>query len=669
MPFAKAGLLVGDGPASPADLDLIQQAGLEALKLRAVVNPASDLSAYRDSGIHTFLVQLLGPGPGERPTSPQEFVDYFAPAVEAFLWGGARDFEVHGEPNRADRGYGLSWDSAAAFGDWFAAVAEILKTTFGPQVRVGFPGLAPSPPRQPGGAPVVSQGAFLSACADFVQEADFLCCHAYWDSAEELRAFEGAMSFISQYLETFPSVPLVISEFANVAFDVDSGVKGDQYAEFYLACAQYDECRYDWPWYQEFWPRIQAAYAFLLRSPDPAYASQVWMDADGQIRPIVARVAARSRMPRPAAMRFAWPTEFRHYTQFYGENYRRYYETSFAHSLRGGHNGADMQVDRDDPARSPIFACLDGVVTDKKMLETGYGHHLYIDSQVEGVGRVTLLYGHMTHLTPEEGQRVRAGQAIGTAGSTGASTGPHLHLSLKIEGMRLPFNAHYLNPRPYLDPLPSPRGRPRTSYSRTYVLLPPGAGAGWAQAVVDAAWDKHRFTIGGSADDAGIGDLNFRRVVAVNPAAWGQDLSAFFETHYPGVIYTPVEAGSPNGLRDALAGLSGMPDQPPPQPDAPRGEPRVPYARTYVLLPPGAGSAWASGVVEGAWDEHRFTIGGSADDAGIGDLSFRRVIAVNPAAWGDDLFAFFETYYSGVCYVPLVADTPQDLVQRLQVSR
>ena len=80
MPFAKAGLLVGDGPVTPADLTLIRQAGLEALKLRAIVNPASDLPVYRDVGIHTFLVQLLSPDPGERPTSPQAFVDYFAPA-------------------------------------------------------------------------------------------------------------------------------------------------------------------------------------------------------------------------------------------------------------------------------------------------------------------------------------------------------------------------------------------------------------------------------------------------------------------------------------------------------------------------------------------------------------------------------------------------------------
>jgi murein DD-endopeptidase MepM/ murein hydrolase activator NlpD len=367
-------------------------------------------------------------------------------------------------------------------------------------------------------------------------------------------------------------------------------------------------------------------------------------------------------------MHFVWPTEFRHYTQFYGENQQDYYDASFARSLHGGHNGVDMQVDGDDPANSPIRACLGGTVTEKKIIETGYGHHAYITSDTEQAGRVTLLYGHMTHVTVEEGQRMQAGDAIGTAGNTGASKGPHLHLSLKIEGVRLPANGDYLNARPYLDPLPPPRGQPRTPYARTYVLLPPNADATWAHAVVDAGWNAKRFTIGGSADDAGIGDLDLRRVVAVNPAGWGDNLPAFFDAHYPGIIYTPIEAQTPAKLRDGLKRLPKMDSQPPTQPTTARGKPRTPYARTYVLLPPRANAAWANAVVEGAWDTYRFTIGGSADDAGIGDLDFRRVIAVNPAGWGDDLLAFFDTYYPGVLYVPLVADTPRDLVAQLQAD-
>jgi hypothetical protein len=97
-------------------------------------------------------------------------------------------------------------------------------------------------------------------------------------------------------------------------------------------------------------------------------------------------------------------------------------------------------------------------------------------------------------------------------------------------------------------------GQPREQYARTYVLLPPDAGEDWAAAAVKGGW-KFRFTIGGSADDAGIGDLERRRVVAVNPQKWTDDLAAFFAEHYPGVVYVPVKAESPLELVQVIAGV------------------------------------------------------------------------------------------------------------------
>jgi hypothetical protein len=101
---------------------------------------------------------------------------------------------------------------------------------------------------------------------------------------------------------------------------------------------------------------------------------------------------------------------------------------------------------------------------------------------------------------------------------------------------------------------PEERGQPREQYERTYVLLPPDAEQEWALAVVDATWDNHRYTLGGSADDAGVGDLDVRRVIAVNPADWGPGLEEFFAEHYPGVEYISVEADTPERLRQILAG-------------------------------------------------------------------------------------------------------------------
>lgn len=108
------------------------------------------------------------------------------------------------------------------------------------------------------------------------------------------------------------------------------------------------------------------------------------------------------------------------------------------------------------------------------------------------------------------------------------------------------------------------RGKPREPYERTYVLLPQNADASWAEAVVQATWNDKRYTFGSSADDAGIGDLDVRKVVCVNPRAWdnnGDTIEAFFLEHYPGVEVEYVEAGSPvelcakMGRRELLVGL------------------------------------------------------------------------------------------------------------------
>jgi hypothetical protein len=75
--------------------------------------------------------------------------------------------------------------------------------------------------------------------------------------------------------------------------------------------------------------------------------------------------------------------------------------------------------------------------------------------------------------------------------------------------------------------------------------------------VADGAWDARRFTIGGSADDAGIGDLDARRVVAVNPGHWpgSQTLKQFFDKHYPGIEYVAITAATPGELIQKLRNI------------------------------------------------------------------------------------------------------------------
>lgn len=98
----------------------------------------------------------------------------------------------------------------------------------------------------------------------------------------------------------------------------------------------------------------------------------------------------------------------------------------------------------------------------------------------------------------------------------------------------------------------------RVQYERTYVLLPPSADQEWAHAIISATWADKRYTLGGSADDAGIGDLDVKRVLAVNPSEWPGDLAAFYQTFYPGVDYTVVEAATPDELQVILSPKSGI---------------------------------------------------------------------------------------------------------------
>jgi len=101
--------------------------------------------------------------------------------------------------------------------------------------------------------------------------------------------------------------------------------------------------------------------------------------------------------------------------------------------------------------------------------------------------------------------------------------------------------------------IPPIRGLPRIQYERTVVLLPPTADKNMALAVVDATWDRHRYTIGGSADDAGIGDLDKRNIIAVNPKDWGDSLEDFYTNYYPGVNYTSVVTSTPAELAVLLS--------------------------------------------------------------------------------------------------------------------
>ncbi len=96
-----------------------------------------------------------------------------------------------------------------------------------------------------------------------------------------------------------------------------------------------------------------------------------------------------------------------------------------------GYNRMHRGVDFAAPTGTPVYAASDGVVQSVRT-ERGYGRVIRVR---HGNGAMTL-YAHLSRFAPglRGGARVRQGQTIGRVGSTGMSTGPHLHYELHVNG-------------------------------------------------------------------------------------------------------------------------------------------------------------------------------------------------------------------------------------------
>jgi murein DD-endopeptidase MepM/ murein hydrolase activator NlpD len=103
--------------------------------------------------------------------------------------------------------------------------------------------------------------------------------------------------------------------------------------------------------------------------------------------------------------------------------------------------GAAMHagIDLAGPAGTPIYATADGTVAQASWHNGGYGNLIRLD---HGRG-IETRYGHLQAMTVRPGERVRRGQMIGRMGSTGRSTGNHLHYEVRIDGRAV-------NPIPFM---------------------------------------------------------------------------------------------------------------------------------------------------------------------------------------------------------------------------
>lgn len=115
------------------------------------------------------------------------------------------------------------------------------------------------------------------------------------------------------------------------------------------------------------------------------------------------------------------------------------------HGHKANHMGLDIAAD----AGTPIYAMQEGIVSFSGK-KGGYGNCVKIDHffyLVPELPQVTTLYGHMSKIYVKEGELVRRGQVIGLIGSTGRSTGPHLHYEVFYKGKNI-------DPVEYLKKLP-----------------------------------------------------------------------------------------------------------------------------------------------------------------------------------------------------------------------
>ena len=129
------------------------------------------------------------------------------------------------------------------------------------------------------------------------------------------------------------------------------------------------------------------------------------------------------------------PPEFTYISQRFGENPEDYAPYSLA-----GHEGLDIAA----PVGTSTFATHDGWLDPRWRGEYGDSVRVY-----NGEGSFTF-HAHLSKAIGAYGQTVVAGQKIGETGSSGRSSGPHLHWGIQIKGIANPEYKNWLDPRDYL---------------------------------------------------------------------------------------------------------------------------------------------------------------------------------------------------------------------------
>ncbi|MFV0389291.1 MAG: M23 family metallopeptidase [Pyrinomonadaceae bacterium] len=178
--------------------------------------------------------------------------------------------------------------------------------------------------------------------------------------------------------------------------------------------------------------RPQSLDKFAENAGGPTESQATVTDSSDEEKSVEARLNQIERTSRPENL----PTIWAHLGKINNEfGFRR---NPFGGRSYEFHAGIDIGGDRGDMVVAPA----NGVVI-KAGWSGGYGRLIEID---HGNGLVTR-YGHLSAIEVNEGDTIKRGQLIGLVGSTGRSTGPHLHYELRLGDKPV-------NPRRFLPPEP-----------------------------------------------------------------------------------------------------------------------------------------------------------------------------------------------------------------------
>lgn len=99
--------------------------------------------------------------------------------------------------------------------------------------------------------------------------------------------------------------------------------------------------------------------------------------------------------------------------------------SNFGQRWGRNHNGLDIARNTGDP----VYSAFDGIVKECQY-ESGYGNKILIQHE----NNIQTIYGHLSAFKVKVGDEVKKGDIIGKVGSTGRSTGPHLHFEVRVNG-------------------------------------------------------------------------------------------------------------------------------------------------------------------------------------------------------------------------------------------